>query len=270
MKSRIKKTILSILPISFLEEPGHIYGFDKRKIAALKNKFIGKRCFIIGNGPSLNKIDVRKLKNEFAFGVNSFYLKTAETGYRPNFFVVEDSSVIKDNYREIDDYNCEYKFFPSIYKKYLKNRENVFFFNMNRGFYESRSAFFEKPRFSKDCSNRIYCGQSVTIINLQLAYFMGFTKIYLIGMDFSYNIPQSAIINGKDIISTEDDINHFHPDYFGKGKKWHDPKLNNVLRSYIECKRVFEESDRTIYNATVGGKLELFKRVDFNTLIDEI
>ena len=99
-----------------------------------------------------------------------------------------------------------------------------------------------------------------------MAYFLGFTEVYLIGMDFSYNVPDSAKVDGNVIESTEDDVNHFHPDYFGKGKKWHDPKLHNVLKSYRLAKLMFELDDRKVINATVGGNLEVFERVDFNTL----
>lgn len=262
--------IKKILPIKFLEEPGRIWGFDEKKLNELKNKYKGERCFIIGNGPSLNEMDVTLLQHEYAFGVNSFYYKTNETGYKPYFFCVEDTDVMKDNMQEIDNFDCNYRFFPSIYKKYIKNRKGTYFFNMNRSFYEPRSQYFEQPRFSTDCSKRIFCGQSVTIINLQLAFYLGFTEVYLIGMDFSYIIPDSAIVNDKDIESTEDDVNHFHPDYFGKGKKWHDPKLENVLRSYKECKKIYEENGRKIYNSTKGGKLEIFDRIEFTTLFNEI
>src|SRR3546814_5642176 len=78
--------------------------------------FKGKRCFIIGNGPSLNKIDLSLLRNEYSFAVNSFYYKTREIGFRPTFFVVEDSTVIKENKEEIISYEALFKFFPSIYK----------------------------------------------------------------------------------------------------------------------------------------------------------
>jgi hypothetical protein len=85
-------------------------------------------------------------------------------------------------------------------------------------------------------------------------------------MDFSYAVPDSVIKTGNVWESTEDDPNHFHPNYFGVGKKWHDPKLDNVLQSYQLCKMVFEKDDRKIFNATNGGKLELFERVDYDSL----
>jgi hypothetical protein len=143
---------------------------------------------------------------------------------------------------------------------------NRYFLNLDYSFYNDVSPYFEIPRFSQDCSEEVFCGQSVTIVNLQLAYYLGFTEVYLIGMDFNYNIPESAKVDGNVIESTEDDINHFHPDYFGKGKKWHDPKLHNVLKSYRLAKLMYELDGRTIFNATLGGKLEVFERKNFNEL----
>jgi hypothetical protein len=140
---------------------------------------------------------------------------------------------------------------------------------MNRGFYEKSGPNYCVPRFSTDFSKKAYCGQSVTFINLQLAYFMGFSEVYLIGMDFSYNIPASAIRAGDLITSTEDDTNHFNSAYFGKGKTWKDPKLDRVLQNYVMAKRMFESDGRRIYNATEGGNLEAFPRVSYSEIFDK-
>lgn len=266
----LKKTAQSlynnnILPLKFLEEP-FFYKNDSKNMKQFKDKYKGERCFIIGNGPSLNLIDIEKLKNEYTFGVNSIFYKTESTGFKPTFYVVEDGHVVDDNIKEINNYSVQYKFYPSVYKGKLNSSSNTTFFNMNRGFYESNSPNCDLPRFSTDCSKRIYCGQSVTIINLQLAFYMGFEEVYLVGMDFSYDIPASAEVNGESITSTEDDCNHFDPRYFGKGKKWHDPKLGNVLASYKMNKLVYEHFGRKIINATVGGKLEVFERKNFDDL----
>lgn len=235
---------------------------DTEELAALYNAYKGKRCFIIGNGPSLNKQDLSLLENEYTFAVNSFYYKTNETGFRPTFFVVEDTSVMKENLEQIRDYDAPFKFFPTLYKNLHPKTPNTFFFEMNRGFYEKSSPNYCVPRFSTDASKVLYCGQSVTYINLQLAFFMGFTEVYLIGMDFSYVIPDTHVRKGDVLTSTTDDPNHFHKDYFGKGKTWKDPKLDRVALSYRQAKLSFEAVGRKIYNATVGGQLEIFDRVN--------
>jgi hypothetical protein len=264
LKEKLKKIIKNN---SFLYE-NYDTGFNFRKtnINKLKSKFKGKRAFIIGNGPSLNKIDLNLLKNEYTFGVNSIFYKTEELGFKPTFYVVEDKHVLNDNLEHINKYDCQYKIFPIQYKSSIKNKRNTYFFNMNTGYYNKVSPYFCVPRFSCDAEKVVFCGQSVTMINLQLAYFLGFTEIYLIGMDHDYVIPKDFITEGETITSTGDDPNHFHPDYFGKGKKWHDPHLDRVERTYNYFKIVFDAKNRIIKNATVGGKLEVFERIDFKTL----
>lgn len=240
---------------------------DTEELRALYNQFEGERCFIIGNGPSLNKHDLSLLNGEYSFGVNSFYYKTRESGFRPTFYVVEDSSVMKENIEEIREYEAPFKFFPTLYKKLHPKTPNTFFFEMNRGFYERSSPNYAVPRFSTDASRVLYCGQSVTYINLQLAFFMGFTEVYLIGMDFDYVIPKSHKRTGDVLLSDTDDPNHFHKDYFGKGKTWKDPKLERVLMNYRQADIAYSAVNRKIYNATVGGKLEVFDRVDYDLLL---
>lgn len=245
-------------------------GPDVDSILKFKNKYAGKRCFIIGNGPSLNKIDLKKLENEYTFAVNGIFYKTSENGFVPTFYMVEDSHVMKDNLEIINKYHPKiHRFFPTDYKHMLKDHKDTSFFTMNRGFYETTSPNYQIPRFSTDFALKGFCGQSVTMLNLQLAYYMGFSEVYLIGMDFSYSIPDSAIVTGATIESTENDVNHFHPDYFGKGKKWHDPKLEEVLKNYQMSKVVYEWAGRRIYNATPGGNLHTFERVEFQSLFNK-
>lgn len=242
------------------------FGVSRKGLKSLKGRYEGERCFIIGNGPSLNKMDLSKLANEYSFGVNGIFYKTREVGFKPTFYVVEDRHVMQDNLDEIDGFDAECRFFPTAYRSLIKNRKNTFFFNMNTGYYNSTSRFYKLPRFSLDCSQRVYCAQSVTMINLQLAFYLGFQKVYLIGMDHSYQIPNSALVEGETIVSTEDDPNHFHPEYFGKGKKWHDPHLDRVERSYIYMRIVYDAYEREIVNATKGGNLEIFDRADFDAI----
>lgn len=249
------------------EEPDLVVDTDA--LAAYAGRHAGERCVIIGNGPSLNDLDLSLLRDEWTIGVNSIFLADS-IDFPLSYYVVEDSLVMKENIDAIKAYQAGYKFFPSIYREMYDDVSveegslgGVSYFNMNGGFYVGQSPNFCIPRFSTDASQRMYCGQSVTIINLQLAYYMGFSEVYVIGMDFSYTIPDDAEIDGNHILSTGDDPNHFHKDYFGKGKTWKDPKLDRVLNNYQLAKVMFEADGRAIYNATAGGKLELFERRDF-------
>ena len=243
--------------------------FERQKLLRLKNKFKGKRCFIVGNGPSLNKANLNLLKNEFCFAVNGIFYKTDEMGFVPSFYMVEDGHVVDDNLFRINSYQTPYKFFPSIYKDKITHTKNTYFFSADLGFYRSTHPSYCIPRFSKDFSKVAYAGQSVTYLNMQLAYFLGFTEVYLIGMDFNYVIRESDKTAGLSITTNDADINHFHPEYFGYGKKWHDPKVDRVALNYEMAKKVYEKDGRKIYNATIGGKLEIFERVDYDSLFEK-
>ncbi|MBK8010972.1 MAG: DUF115 domain-containing protein [Deltaproteobacteria bacterium] len=254
-------------PAYFKQEEDRSIPIDVASLRGFKDCHRGQRCFIIGNGPSLNKVNLALLENEVTFGVNGIFYKTEEMGFAPTYYMVEDSHVIRDNLERIKTYaKPRHRFFPSEYRAMLPDIAEASFFLMNRGFYEKKSPNFRLPRFSADISDRIYCGQTVTYMNFQLAYYMGFQRVYLIGVDFSYAIPTSAIVEGTNITSTDDDPNHFHPEYFGKGKKWHDPQLDQVKKGYEFADLVFKWDGRQIFNATKGGELEVFERVDFDSL----
>lgn len=248
------------------EKPHPLPDVDRQRLAAFHNAYEGERCFIIGNGPSLNKHDLSKLEDEYTFAVNSFFYKTDETGFRPTFFVVEDNLVMGENIERIKSYVVPFKFFPIDYESLHPRDENVFFFHANWGYYVPSSPNFCIPRFSTDATKELFCGQTVTYINMQLAYFMGFREVYLIGMDFDYIIPKEHGRKGNWIFSTTDDPNHFHKDYFGKGKTWKDPKLDRVAVSYKLAKLAYEATGRKLCNASIGGKLEIFERIDYASL----
>ena len=236
---------------------------EVKALKQFKDKYKGKRCFIIGNGPSLNKCDLSLLKDEYTFAVNGIFYKTEEMGFKPTFYMVEDGHVVDDNLKKINEYNPTFKFFPALYKDKIVKTDNTYFFTADLGFYRGNHYSFEIPRFSRDFSQIAFCGQSVTYLNMQLAFYMGFSEVYLIGMDFSYNVRETDEKRGATLITHDEDINHFHPDYFGKGKKWHDPKVHNVAKNYEYAKMIYEWNERKIYNATVGGKLEIFERKDY-------
>lgn len=233
-------------------------------LAGLRDAFSGKTVVVIGNGPSLNQTDLSLLEGTPTFGVNSIFLADQRLPEPLTFFVVEDTAVFDDNEHLIKRYQAQHRFFPSLYRNRFSASEigdNTHFFRMNMGFYGRGTGTVCHPRFSFDAGQRLFCGQSVTIINLQLAHWMGFSRVVLIGMDFSYVIPADAERDGNSILSRSDDPNHFHPDYFGAGKTWKDPKLDRVLANYRLAHDVYRTSGREIINATVGGRLEEFPRL---------
>ena len=93
----------------------------------------------------------------------------------------------------------------------------------------------------------------------------------MIGFDHNYIIPESAKVynkrsSGFDIISTEDDPNHFDKSYFGKGYRWHDPNVERMEVGFKKAKEHIEANGRKVFNATAGGNLHVFERKNYNEI----
>lgn len=262
--NQAKKIIKRLLPLELHEEKFYV-SYDKSVLSSLKNKYQGERCFFVGNGPSLNKCNLSNLANEFTFGVNSIFLKD---GFTPSFYAVEDAHVLADNIVKINSFEPKIlKFIPRNYKYLIGNKHKTCFYNMNIGHGLDYGPNFCIPRFSGDASVRIYSGQSVALSCLQLAFHMGFDEVYLIGVDFNYEIPKNAITeDGGVILSQDEDHNHFSKECLGPGKRWFEPHLDRQERMYMLSKMVYEAHGKKIFNATIGGKLEVFDRVSFDSL----
>lgn len=236
---------------------------NERRLAALRNAHRGRRCFIMGNGPSLNRCDLTKLADEYTFGVNSIFLNREAMGFDPTYYVVEDPLVLEDRAEAINRYaGPRVKFFGHYASRFIEGDADTVWLNLRLRYDEYR----DFPHFGRNAVRQTWAGGTVSYVCLQLAYHMGFSTVYLVGFDHSYVVPESAKIEGNRITSTEDDPNHFHPGYFGKGLRWHNPRVDRMEDAYRKARRIYEADGRRIINATVGGQLEVFDRQDYATL----
>ena len=120
--------------------------------------------------------------------------------------------------------------------------------------------------FQNDIHKSITSGGTVTYAALQIAYFMGFNRVVIIGLDHSYEekgVPNKTVVRHQ-----KTDIDHFHPDYFPKGSKWQPPDLSRSELAFSMAKEAFRRDGREILDATVGGKLEIFPKVDFDNFYE--
>ena len=236
----------------------------KEKWKAIRNKFKGKRAFLIGNGPSINKLPLYLLKNEYAICFNRFNLMFERLNWIPQMYAAVDNSVISDMTDELKKEilpNIDYVFLPDLhpynvnFKKHFGGELNLF------------PLFLDKLEFS---NNLPYVGinKSVANVGLQILAYLGFDTIYIVGVDLDYSEPDSIKKhNQRDWTSTEDnDPNHFDPRYFGKGRSYHHPRMEETFQRFEAGKMFFDELGVKIYNAGDGGKLETYPRVNFDSL----
>lgn len=234
-----------------------------KNIGLLCNKHKGKRCFIIGSGPSIKKMNLPSLKDEITFGFNAFYLISESVGFLPTYYLVEDPLPAEDNSKELNSLKSTTKIFPWDLRKYLKPDESTFYVNFIRYYTDFPSNDF--PQFSDNAAKCVYWGGTVAYMALQLALYMGIREVYLIGIDLDYKVPGD--VKGNVIVSRNNDVNHFHHDYFGPGKRWHQPRVKRMQRAFEYAFQYYKANGGVIYNATVGGKLETLPRVDYKNIL---
>jgi len=225
---------------------------DREDLRRFQNLHAKQPAVIIGNGPSLLKTDPRRLKEKITFACNSIFLLE---NFTPNYYCVEDLLVAEDRASVINNLPW-IKFFPQDCKQWLSSGH---FFNGHR--------VPEITKFSTDFAEGIQINATVTYTMLQLAFHMGCDPVYLIGVDHSYTVSKAQSDRDRNILTSKtDDPNHFHPDYFGRGLRWHDPRVDRMEIAYRLAKAAFTRHDRKIFNATGGGKLEIFDRIDFEKI----
>jgi len=219
----------------------YIFSKEYSKIKKYKNKYKGKRCFVIGNGPSLNKTPMNLLKQEYTFAVNSFLPNGAKRfGFVPSFFCVSDGKALP-NIKEIPKKTLF--FFNKFMKGVNKSSEN--YFPLDYDYWTNHSKYPFWPY-----SNIVNGASVITDVCIPLAIFMGFKEIYLVGCDCSLKKG-----------------NHF--DGSGYKNKNYNPILygwSDVINAYKILKEFVDKKGIIIKNATVDGELEVFERVKLKEL----
>lgn len=218
------------------------------KLRNLKNTHKGERCFIIATGPSLTFEDLALLKNETTFCVNSIVKVLDKLDYVPNYIGIQDAFVFEKIGKQIEECSIENVFLtPNLYKKISNpNKKNYYqfpHFSPLGGHPERRKCKFF---FSDKADEVIYDGNSITYSLLQIAVYMGFCEIYLLGCDCSY-IP----VNGKQYFV---ESGHIDKQAISVGER--------MIQAFATAKKWIEENrpDVKIYNSTRGGMLEVFPR----------
>ncbi len=245
------------------------------KIAAYKGIHSGKRCFLIGNGPSLRADDLDTLyeHGEQSFGCNAIFNVFHMTEWRPNYYCVVDISFFHKEHYGISKVEAEALFVPrmeytikditAIMESLAGAKGKVLQCNL--------ISFSDRPDFdrwfSEDPSKAFYPAGSVMHIMIQLAKYMGFERIYLLGVD-------GTAVTGIDRDGSKS-VRHFYAEREGEAKEKYAGITCDVtpetleeytMRGYEAAEKYSREHGFRIYNATRGGVLEMFERVDFDSL----
>lgn len=234
-------------------------------LSSYKKQYNGKRCFLIGNGPSLKAEDLNILKNnnEITFGFNRIYNIFNQTEWRPSFYISQDEKMLLGCKDIVNELNLPVKLIPIQLKWYYNiNIQNAIYFNMNWQQAENPLDFL----FSDDISKELYCASTGMYSAAQIAAYMGFSEIYFIGVDHHF---RTSINNNGEIIVDETVKDYFSDKYNEDKQNLYIPNTEKSTLTYIAMKKHCDKRNIKVYNATRGGKLEVFPRVNFDDLFND-
>lgn len=224
----------------------------EKSLRKYRNIHKGERCFIVATGPSLTIDDLNMLKGEMTFSMNSIIKSFEKTDWRPTYYVVTDPRV----YETCKPFMDKNDFKQMFFRKGLNDiNEDACRFSMNYISFRF-SMYFEKLKIkvkpSKNISRYFNDGPSVVFSIIQLAIYMGFSEIYLLGQDCNYEEKTHS-----ELASVE---------YKIKPTNKNAHRMIDVFESYST---VLDKYSVKIFNATRGGKLEVFPRVKLEDVLKE-
>lgn len=243
---------------------------DSKFVKSLKGKYEGQRCWIIGNGPSLTKedLDVLEDKREISIASNRIYHIYPKTKWRPTFYISMDVDGLLTEIHRIREGGDYLKFINYKARKYGRNPDDHMVYLYRYGRFRIKNYVVEAKTMSSDISHYITSVGTVTANAIEIAIYMGFKEIYLLGVDNNYAVKRledGSIYRDPNIKSS-----YFEGMKDGKGKEGDGISIQTVHQmneSYELCKQFALSKGVRIYNATRGGKLEIFPRVDFDKLL---
>lgn len=136
------------------------------------------RCFILANGPSINKLNLSLLRNEVTIGMNASTILEEKYNFVQTYYTLTDSRFLNS---EVKRPYATVRLKPQTIR-YLRNElkycddQSI----PNKTFYVKALG---RDGFSFDLTKGFYFGCTTTMLALQLAVYLNFKKIYLLGLD---------------------------------------------------------------------------------------
>ena len=221
------------------------------QICIKKNTYKGKRCFIIGGGPSINQMDLSPLNTEYCIAVNRGFLLQEHGLDHVEFYGLSDISAYTEYGQMI----------PSNFAKNIcifgeipwdrSDVENISAFSMYSEHCSHK--YMSKGFFQFDLSQPVAHTYTIALQMLQVAVYAGFKEIYFIGIDNDFS--------GANM--------HFYKDSEKEKRNMLQWGLNpcpDNERAFFQAFHLLKKRGIYLYNAGVGGKLKALPRVDFQSL----
>jgi len=235
---------------------------EGKALKQLKDIHVGSRCFIVGNGPSLTAEDLTTLgqNGEITFAFNRIYHIFDQTEWRPTYYISQDGRMLSGSVDEVSHLRAGIKFIPAELEWYegITIADRQLFHIVNR---EQNGL----PCFSEDISREVCNSKTVVYTAMQIAVYMGIREMYLIGVDHHFHTSMNA---AGEIVVDPTAKDYFSDKYNEDKESLYIPNTDESTKTFFAAKRFADAHGVRIYNATRGGKLEVFPRVGFDSLFE--
>lgn len=259
-------------------------GVDFSKNKEFKNLHKGERCFILASGPSVKTQDLSGLENEICIAVSHFHLHKDIKKIKPKYhvlapqhkpFTFDDSSKYFEDFLKYYNEN-EVTYFLGItpykysYTELIKSNPKYKLKNINYLNYYYPERLNERNYKDSeiwDITKNLFSISTVVYSAIQVAAYMGFKEIYLIGCDHDYIKHPDRLEN-----------NRFYEDKDGISDKAHLSKigLENVLKILYErwkdyrlMSEYLKEQGVEILDSTENGMLDVFKKRSLKSVLEK-
>lgn len=236
---------------------GFFLNENDKKLLRFKDCHKGERCFLIANGPSLTIEDLNLIKNEWTFGCNKIFYLFDKTEWRPSYYCILDEDYIARYQDEIFPH-LDFPIFTNnviarrISKK-NKDGKNIIY---------SKQIIYTEFQAWTDLMRYTYATKQGTIMSfvMAVALYMGFSEIYILGMDNSSTTAGNHFSGYKEDPSLRENLERRIKENGWNANHWR----NQTEFEMNKFKEYAQQNNIKIFNATRGGKLEVFARVNLD------
>ena len=260
-----------------------------KKNLGIKNIHPSKRCFIIGNGPSVSDLDLGRLKNEYTFVMAEFEKNIQATKLQPKFHIITDSVYFTEGLTEYwparfrakdKEISPDTTMIINLAAKSFVEKYNLF--KKHRVYYVGTQGIFtDNLPFNINLDHYVPYPKNSALMCMMTAVWMGFNEIYLLGCE--HNFLSHNMGYGKSLSfshSYDDEIAKLDSTNDEVLKKYIDPKdlkldyemtIANILQLFRNYRLFYAKARKLhpglrIFNATPNSFLDVFPMIDFGDI----
>ena len=213
-----------------------------------------KGCFLIGSGPSLNRIDVTRLRDYCTLAFNRSHLAWDAWGFHPTYYARLDPKGLKKSIQEVRDLLVTSRvqhFFlhESAQQLGIESSPKVTHVKMLSG-----DTFFAQTQMGSDFGN-------VGASSLQILAGLGYQRIVMVGVDGYYPSLDTKV--SASVVYQKADPDHFHPDYASPTSRVSSLSAETVLGRWPKVAQACKDRNIQVRLASPGSALTCFETIPF-------